>query len=49
MSEKIDPEVLAAIIRLEMENERLHRQLQTYKDLHAYVIKWLNREVGDDE
>jgi len=38
MSEKIDPEVLAVIIRLEMENERLHRELQMYKDLYDGLI-----------
>jgi hypothetical protein len=39
MSEtKVDPEVLAAILRLEIENERLHQELQMYKDLYNGLI-----------
>jgi hypothetical protein len=38
MSDKVNADVLAALIKLEMENERLHRELQTYKDLYAEAL-----------
>jgi hypothetical protein len=46
MSDKVNPEVLAALIKLEMENERLHQQLQIYKDLYAEALL---REAGVDD